>query len=105
MSRKTIKPIKIYREERVVKLVGGQLVRIGNIQTENYLREHLGEEVEVEMGHNMKIYYKPQKPVNCKFCGHKFQFGRDDGLIYDDQTNQWIIDCSGCGKLYTEEVE
>jgi len=55
---KRIIPVRIDKDLRVVEIRGGHVPRIGNIQTEEYLRENLGKEVFVEMGPNMKIYLK-----------------------------------------------
>lgn len=48
---------------------------------------------------------KSKKPKKCKFCGKVFNFGGDDGLIYEDLNNRWLIYCSGCDEYYYEVVE
>ena len=58
---KRIIPIKIHEDLHVVEIKGGHGFRIGNIQTEQYLKENLGKEIFVEMGPNMKIYRKMKR--------------------------------------------
>ena len=46
-----------------------------------------------------------KKPKQCKYCGKVFSFSRDDGLIYEDLNDRWLIHCSGCDRYYYETIE
>jgi len=47
---------------------------------------------------------KPKKPTNCRKCNKQFDFGGDDGLIYNDKDRTFTIHCSGCNSVYTENI-